>query len=65
MVRERKFGPTFQAHAAPEAIRAHLIELRRKRSTIDGDINKLEQLLIERTRQMQRGEWPPEAPTDG
>jgi len=55
---ERRFGPTFQESASPESIRVHLIDLRRKRSTIDGDINKLEKLLIARTRQMQRGEWP-------
>lgn len=53
-----RFGPEFRENAAPEAIRASLIDLCRERATIDADIRKLENLLIHRTRQIQRGEWP-------
>lgn len=59
-----QFRPLYQECAAPEAIRADLTDLRRKRSTIDGQIAKLEKLLVARTRQIQRGEWPPTTETE-
>lgn len=51
----------YAEHAAPESMRAYLDILRKERRWIDSDIAWLEDLLAERCRQIQRGEWPPAA----
>lgn len=55
-----RFGAEYATGAAPEAMRCHLAELRDKRAAIDRDIRRIELLLVERCRQIQHGEWPPE-----
>lgn len=63
MPRETTFGPGFQAHAAPEAILARLELRRRQAARLRTEITRLERLLVQRSRQVLDGAWPPDPAT--
>ncbi|MGI5162737.1 hypothetical protein ACQEU3_47025 [Spirillospora sp. CA-253888] len=51
-------NPTFEQHASPDAITAHLTRERAARDRINRRITWLEQLLDRRTHERNDGHWP-------
>lgn len=47
-----------EKHAAPEAVRAMMLERQTKRAKLDRELRWLEDLLITRSREVQDGVWP-------
>lgn len=50
---------TFAANASPEAIHTELAKARNRRRETDRTINRLEELLVRRTKEVAAGFWPP------
>ncbi|MEW2068446.1 hypothetical protein [Streptomyces sp. NPDC007346] len=53
-----RYPAEFAAHAAPGAIRAKLTAERAERRRADQRIDWLEDLLVQRTREIAAGTWP-------
>lgn len=54
----------FEAHAAIQAIDAHLANARREQSHVAGCVRWLENLRQTRARQIEAGTWPPRPPEE-
>lgn len=54
-----KINPGFEEHASPEAILAALDKTRAERKILNGQISRLERLIVRRIREIQSGVWPP------
>lgn len=52
---------TYAAHASPESIRALLTAERAERRRVDRRIAWLEDLLVQRSREVEAGAWPAKA----
>lgn len=55
---------SYAKHAAPQAIEHRLRLARRYAADANRKVRRLEDLLAERRRQVEAGEWPPPSPSE-